>query len=122
MKMIRRLAGAAACFLLSLSFQPAPAPAQEGEGLQPGEAYSTRFSGTTTAKNQDGEDVTVLDTKGIVGSAIDLREPGGPPKGEHWLTEPQRLPLTAAEVGQVFGIAMDDAEPPNLFIAATAAS
>ena len=112
------------CRLLSpfaLSFQPAPAPAQDGEGLQPGEAYSTRFSGTTTGKNQDGEDVTVLDTKGIVGSAIDLREPGGPPKGEHWLTEPQRLPLTAAEVGQVFGIAMDDAEPPNLFIAATAA-
>ena len=121
MKTIRRLAGAAACFLLSLSFQPASAPAQDGEGLEPGEAYSTRFSGTTTSQNEDGDDITVIDTDGIVGSAIDLREPGQPPKGEHWVAEPQRLPLTAAQVGQVFGIAMDDAEPPNVFVAATAA-
>ncbi|MGI9413855.1 MAG: hypothetical protein ACR2PM_09300, partial [Hyphomicrobiales bacterium] len=121
MMMIRRLAGAAACLLLSLTFTPTPVPAQDGDGLQPGEAYGTRFSGTATEQNAEGEEVTVIDTRGIVGSAIDLREPGHPPKGEHWLTEPQRLPLAAADTGQVFGIAIDDAEPPNVFITATAA-
>ncbi len=79
------------------------------EALQPGESFVTRFSGTTT---QDGR--TIIDTAGTVGSIIDLRSPGGAPQGEHWLKEPQRFPVTAAQVGQVFGVALDDATTPNV--------
>lgn len=97
-----------------------PAAAQEtgetGDGIEPGEAYVTRFSGTKT----EGE-AKVIDPSGIVGSIIDVRGPGQAPQGHHWLNEKQRLPVTAADVGQVFGIAFDDADPPNIYLSATSA-
>ncbi|WP_290999708.1 peptidoglycan-binding protein [Hyphomicrobium sp.] len=93
---------------------------QEGaraqEALQPGEAYVTRFSGTITEGGR-----TVINTGGTVGSIIDLRPPGGAPQGEHWWDELQRTPVTAAQIGQVFGIALDDANPPNIYLTATSA-
>ena len=97
-------------------FAPA-AVAQEGEPLlQPGEAYATRFSGMTSDNGQ-----VVIYTEGVVGSIVDIRNPGVPPKGQHWLDEPQRTPVTAAEVGQVFGVALDDQTPPNIYLTATSA-
>ncbi|MDH3581955.1 MAG: hypothetical protein OEM91_15200 [Hyphomicrobiales bacterium] len=86
------------------------------EALQTGEAFVTRFSGTTT---QDGR--TVIDTSGTVGSIVDLRQSGGPPQGAHWVNEQQRSAVTAAQVGQVFGVALDDASPPNIYLTATSA-
>ncbi|MFG1479151.1 hypothetical protein V5F53_10860 [Xanthobacter sp. V4C-4] len=56
-----------------------------------------------------------------MGGIIDIRAPGRPPRGEHWLDEPQRTPVSAGEVGQIFGIALDDATPPNIYVGATAA-
>ena len=47
--------------------------------------------------------------------------PGQPPQGQHWINEPQRAPITAGEIGQVFGVAFDDATPPNIYVTATAA-
>ena len=94
--------------------------AQDSEPTQslfnPGEAYVTRFSGTKTEGGR-----TVIDPAGTVGGIVDIRQPGEPAKGQHWLNEPQRLPLTAADVGQVFGIALDDADPPNIYLTATSA-
>ena len=87
------------------------------ESLQPGEAFVTRFSGTT--KNASGE--AVIDINGRVGSIVDLRNPAQPPRGQHWLNEPQRNPITAAETGQVFGIAIDDNDQPNIYLTATSA-
>ena len=84
--------------------------------LQPGEAFLTRFSG---AKGDNG--LTAIDPNGTVGSIIDLRRPGQPPEGHHWIDEPQRQPVTASQVGQVFGIAFDDADPPNIYLTATSA-
>lgn len=86
------------------------------ESLYPGEAYVTRFSGTVS---QDGR--AVIDTKGSVGSVIDIRQPGGAPRGGHWSNEPQRLSVTAGEIGQVFGIALDEDSPPNIYLTATSA-
>jgi hypothetical protein len=37
----------------------------------------------------------------------------------HWTHEPQRSAVTAGQVGQVFGIALDDANPPNVYLTAT---
>src|SRR4028119_1094897 len=70
-----------------------PAAAQE-RPIQPGEAFVTRFSGLSSA--QGG--ILAIDPAGTVGSIIDLRSPGRPPAGEHWLNEPQRRPVTASEV------------------------
>ena len=86
------------------------------ETLQPGEAYATRFSGTTV---EDG--TTIIDIDGVVGSIIDIRHPGESPKGQNWRSAPQRKQVTAIEVGQLFGIAFDDASPPNLYLTATSA-
>src|SRR5687767_10227185 len=91
------------------------------EALRAGEAYATRFSGTIDFKLDDGSTVTILDEAGTVGSVIDLRNPGFPADGRHWIDEPQRLPVTAGEVGQVFGIAIDRAEPANVYLTATSA-
>ena len=84
--------------------------------IQPGEAYVTRFSGT-----QPGAGGPVIDTNGTVGSIIDLRAPRMPPLGQHWVDEPQRKPVTAGQVGQVFGVTLDDANPPNIYLTATSA-
>jgi len=88
--------------------------AQNSETLQPGEGFLTRFSGAV----QQGSE-TVINTEGTSGSIVDLRTPGQPPRGEHWWDEPQRAPVTAAQVGQVFGVAVDD--DGNFYLSATAA-
>ena len=88
--------------------------------LQAGEAYHTRFSGTVTTNEASGP-VTVINLDGMVGSIIDLRNPGQAANGQHWATEPQRSPATAADAGQVFGIAIDDFTEPNIYLTATSA-
>jgi len=97
-----------------------PAAAQP-DLLRPGEAFATRFSGTASVNGPDGKPLVVIDPAGTVGSIVDLRAPGRPPAGEHWVDEPQRRNVTAREVGQVFGVALDAASPPNIYLAATAA-
>src|SRR5262249_4527096 len=62
-----------------------------------------------------------IDVNGVVGSIIDLRAPRQAPLGDHWINEPQRNPITAGQVGQVFGVVLDDATPPNIYLSATAA-
>src|SRR5262249_13853953 len=89
--------------------------------LRPGEAYVTRFSGTASVPGPNGQPITVIDTAGTAGSIIDVRSPARPPRGEHWYDEPQRKPVTAGEIGQVFGVVLDDASPPNIYLSATSA-
>jgi hypothetical protein len=96
-----------------------PVEALRAQPMQPGEAFVTRFSGTATSGPQ-GDQVTI-DTEGTVGSIIDVRSPGQPPQGHHWIDEPQRQPLKASEVGQVFGVALDGENPPNIYVTATPA-
>jgi hypothetical protein len=90
--------------------------AQDGP-IQPGEAYVTRFSGTRPGPGG----APVIDPDGTSGSIIDVRAPRRPPLGQHWVDEPQRKPVSAAMVGQVFGVALDDARGPNVYLAATSA-
>lgn len=99
------------CTTLGLSVQ---AGAQEA--LQPGEAIVTHFSGAT---EQVGR--RVIDPDGAVATILSLRQPGGPPVGARWLNEVQRAAVTAGEIGQVFGVALDDATPPNIYLTATSA-
>ena len=90
------------------------------EGLRPGEAFVTRFSGIQSSGPQDNPTI-IIDTNGTVGSIIDIRSPRQRPMGEHWINEPQRAPVTAGAVGQVFGVALDDANPPNIYLTSTSA-
>ncbi|MGA9604361.1 MAG: hypothetical protein WBQ82_09630, partial [Methyloceanibacter sp.] len=91
-------------------------PANAEEGLRPGESFVTRFSGAT---DEGGK--PAIDLNGTVGSILDLRHPSTPPQGAQWLNAPQRSPVSAGKVGQVFGVALDDATPPNIYVTATSA-
>ncbi|WP_416797340.1 peptidoglycan-binding protein [Ciceribacter azotifigens] len=86
------------------------------EALQPGEAVVTRFSGTVEEAGR-----RIIDVNGASASILDLRQPGGPPIGAHWFNESQRAAVTAGDIGQVFGVTVDDATPPNIYLTATAA-
>ncbi len=92
--------------------------------LQPGEAVVTRFSHTVAEPDAEGQPVTLIDVEGISASILDIRRPGEPPSGQHWIDEPQRLMITAGEVGQVFGVALrprEDSKSPDIFLSATSA-
>ena len=115
-----RPAKVAACGCAGLFLAIASVAAQQ-PGLQPGEAFVTRFSGITQAAGPNGQQIPVINPNGTSGSIIDLRAPGFPPMGIHWMTEPQSNPVTAAQVGQVFGVVLDDANPPNIYLSATSA-
>jgi len=112
---------ATAALVLVASHVSSPVVAQGTDAtnsgpLQPGEGFVTRFSGIRSNGGQN-----VIDTDGTVGSIIDLRAPRQPPIGQHWIDEPQRARITAGQTGQVFGVALDDAEPPNIYVTATSA-
>jgi hypothetical protein len=93
------------------------------EPLNPGEAVVTRFSQTTDGVDGKGKPIKVIDINGISASILDVRNPPEPPYGQHWIDEPQRMFVTAGEVGQVFGvtIANKDGEAPDIFLSATSA-
>ena len=102
--------------------EPPPAPDQGGPDagnrevvpLQPGEAVVTRFSNTTEQQDETGKPQTVIDLNGTSAGVIDIRRPGDPPSGQHWIDEPQRMPVVAGEVGQVFGVApLANAQTPG---------
>jgi hypothetical protein len=80
-------------FLIMILSVLLPASAQDVP-LRPGEAFVTRFSGTTMAPGPASNTTVMIDISGTVGSIIDVRNPGEPPKGEHWIDEPQRKPVT----------------------------
>jgi hypothetical protein len=106
--------------LAALSSLSSRLHAQETDPLRLGESVVTRFAGVKVLKNS-GETRSIINLDGIVASVIDLRRPGFAPDGRHWLNEPQRLRITARDMGQVFGIAIDDAEPANIYFTASAA-
>lgn len=90
--------------------------ARAQQSFEPGEAFVTRFSGTAS---KDGR--AVIDKDGAVGGIVDLRDPGAAPQGAQLPDAALRAIVTAGQVGQVFGIALDDASPPNVYLTATSA-
>jgi hypothetical protein len=119
LRSLRAIALAGVVAATSAWLTVAPLRAQDA-GLQPGEAFVTRFSGIT-ATTENGQQYFWIDAGGTVGSIIDVRGPGRPPTGTQWINEPQRNPVTAIETGQVFGVVLDDATPPNIYLSATSA-
>ena len=100
------------------------ASAQDARGiLAPGNAAVTGFSGTrapAAAPNSDPADLTEIDLSGPSLRIIDLQTPGAPPQAQ-LIQAPKPFTATAAQVGQVFAVALDDAAQPNIYLAATSA-
>jgi hypothetical protein len=82
----------------------------------------TGFSGVKTpatpAAGTDPADLTEIDLAGPSARVLDLQSPGAPPQAQ-LISAPKPFTATAAQVGQVFAVTLDDATPPNVFVAAT---
>jgi peptidoglycan hydrolase-like protein with peptidoglycan-binding domain len=87
--------------------------------IEPGQAVVTRFSGVVDTFDPDGQPVRAIDLDGPVANMVDLRAPGAPPSGQPLLNIPQSDLVIAAEIGQVFGIALDNDGPANIYLTAT---
>jgi CARDB len=85
--------------------------------LHTGDAVITQFSGAYPTQTADALTQWRIDPDGIVAKVINLQAPDFNVSGEG--QQSTRPLATAAEVGQVFGIATDDATPPNIYLAAT---
>ncbi|MGL4396203.1 MAG: hypothetical protein ACRCS9_06675, partial [Hyphomicrobium sp.] len=114
---------AATVVMLLASLLPATAlSAAEAPLIRPGDAVVTGFSGT----HADGEpernahplDRQFINPDGISARVLDVRALGTGPIGAVSDTLP-RHDVRARDVGQVFGVAVDDTEAPNAYVAAT---
>jgi hypothetical protein len=112
---------ARAMCLLSLS---AAAYAQNAPPILPvGDAAVAGFSGTTVIGSPPPParvDKTYIDLDGPALRVIGLSRMGGPPQAQ-LVAAPKTFMLTARQIGQVFSLALDDADPPNIYAAATSA-
>jgi hypothetical protein len=97
-----------------------PAFAQQSI-MQPGYAAVTGFAGTVASETPAGAnplDYVTIDYNGISATIVDLTTMGA--QGE--LTEaPKVLSLTSDAIGQVYGVTLDNADEPNIYLAATSA-
>lgn len=64
--------------------------------------------------------MTFIDLKGPSLRIVDLRHLGGPAAAQ-LVGAPKPFTFFASQIGQVFGVALDNASPPNVYVAATSA-
>lgn len=91
--------------------------------ILPGFSVITGFSGTratapTLPPGVSPAERITIHLEGASLRLIDATAMGGPPSAQV-VTVPKPLTIPAAEIGQVFSIALDDAVPPNIYAAAT---
>jgi hypothetical protein len=89
--------------------------------IEPGTAVATCFSEFTNRYDQ----TSPIDRSGFVLLQVDMRYPNtqGAVFGTNWATtlfhNDDNEPWDAEHLGQVFGIALDDSYPPNIYVTAT---
>ncbi|MBV9433705.1 MAG: hypothetical protein JO137_17925 [Hyphomicrobiales bacterium] len=116
--------GCLAAAALLFPLVPTPLKAQQTPIaiIAPGEAAVSGFSGAPApAQIAPGEDpaaLTFIDTSGPSLRVIDLRHMGGPSAGQ-LVGAPKPFTVPASEIGQVFAVTLDDASPPNIYVAAS---
>lgn len=120
----RRLAALGFALLALVASSAARAQIAPFAVVEPGEAAVTGFSGAPPPANiAPGEDPggkTFIDLGGPSLRVVDLRDMGGPAAAQ-LVGAPKRFTFAARDVGQVFGVALDDGAPPNIYVAATSA-
>ena len=96
-------------------------------GLNLGDAVVSGFSGTLAPDpaqprpaNKSVVDLTFINPDGPSARIIGLGQPGYVWDGRLFKA-PKTFDVFAKDIGQVFGIALDDATPPNIYLAATSA-
>ncbi len=113
--------------LLLVLFQPGSAGAQQPDhppSLDLGDAVITGFSGTlapdaaTHPAGKSAVDLTFINPDGPSARIVNIGQPGYVWDGR-LLTAPKTFDVLAKDVGQVFGVALDDQTPPNIYVAAT---
>ena len=107
------------------SFSVAPAHATEAGIIKRGDAVVTGFSGTKTDKDVPADvhplDRTFINLGGSSAQIFDLSVLGTGPRGQV-ADVPSKLQIKAADVGQVFGLTLDDGNgtnAPNAYLTAT---
>jgi hypothetical protein len=89
-----------------------------------GNGAVTAFSGVLPpvqiAPGVDPNQKTFIDLNGPALRVVDLQHMGGPAVAQ-LVGAPKPFTFSAAQLGQVFGVALDDSEPPNIYVAATSA-
>ena len=111
------LIGAAAIALAS-GLAVAAAAAQEAI-VQPGFAVVTGFAGVAATQAPDGADpfdYVGIDPGGASARVVDLTALG--PQGVE-SAAPKPFTVAPSQVGQVFGVTLDDARDPDIYLAAT---
>lgn len=108
--------------LLSLS---GAAYAQNPPVLPSGDGAVAGFSGTAVIVSPPPPepariDKTYINLDGPSLRVIGLSRMGGPPQAQ-LVAAPKTFTATARQIGQVFSLALDDADPPNIYAAATSA-
>lgn len=103
--------------------QPAPQNIKSVIGF--GNGVVTGFSGVVPPSGPLPAGVTpanrtFINLKGASARVFDLQNMGGTPSGQH-VNAPKPFTATASQIGQVFGVALDDALPPNIYVTATSA-
>ncbi|MDF0601563.1 peptidoglycan-binding protein [Psychromarinibacter sp. C21-152] len=104
-----------------------PALAQQPPILEDGDLAVTGFPGTTAPPNaaslpagETQTDETFIDTAGASLRVFDVSDPAGAPQAQV-MNAPIRYEAAARDIGQVFGVAIDDADPANIYVSASAA-
>ena len=125
-----RVLTAAVAIIISFAVSLGPVIAQSAPPAPPagiltdGNAAVTGFSGaqppTLIAPGVDPADKTYIDLAGPSTRVIDLDTPGALPQAQ-LVQATKPFTATAAQVGQVFAVALDNASPPNIYVAATSA-
>ena len=119
--MVRRYA-----LLFCLLLFPAVGHAQNAAPILPtGDAAVAGFSGTIILGSPPPPepkriDKTYIDLDGPSLRVIGLARMGGPPQAQ-LVAAPKPFTATARQLGQVFSLALDDANPPNIYAAASSA-
>ena len=117
---------AAAVALALLAFSSALSKAQQSPValIAPDEAAVTGFSGAPPppqiAPGDDPAALTFIDENGPALRIVDLRRMGGPAAAQ-LVGAPKPFTVPASKIGQVFGVALDDATPPDIYVAASSA-
>ncbi len=116
-KKLRSMAVGLAALASSLPFATHQALAQEAGILASGDLVITGFSGTQVPA--DGSiDNTFID---VNGASLKIFPVGTPPFEAQNLGIAPKFEAFASDIGQVFGVALDDASPPNIYATATSA-
>jgi hypothetical protein len=108
-----------AFFPADLNAQQPPSPL-----VALGNAVVTGFSGAMPpiqiAPGTDPGAKTFIDLNGPSLRIVDLQHMGGPPAAQ-FVGAPKLFTFRSSSLGQVFGVALDDASPPNIYAAASSA-